>query len=1107
MSWFLWLLLLAASLTPSLAQLSGDGIALLAVKKALDPSDALSGWNAGSVDPCLWAGVSCAQDRRVTSLNLTGAFLGTCSSSHSDSWENVQTQQPGSLACLQGGSCILEGVLAPEIGNLSELRSLVLGYNRFRGGIPREISKLRKLQVLSLQENSFSGGIPAELGALSSLEVLDLEGNLLDGPIPPAIASCRSLVHISLGRNKLSGGIPASLGGLSRLRHLSLTSNQLSSVIPPGLQGLCGTLEYLDLGSNFFIRGIPPWLGNCSKLQVLVLESNYLQGFIPSELGRLGMLQVLDVSMNRLTGQVPAALGDCLELSFLVLTHPSSCVSPFNCTTGDGVRGVDKAEFNQFDGPLPSSISKLPKLQVLWAPHAALTGGIPDGWGACERLRSLNLAGNSFTGDFPQGLGKCSSLTYLDLSLNRLEAQLPPQLPTSCMIVFNVSRNSLSGDVLPRRSIECNDTQEPVVYPSFCSGRPFCGKRRSETCLSSGLIVVHDISGNNFSGPVPAPLIGDELLEQEPVYELLMSENRLAGNIPSSFFAFCGRFKAFMANLSDNQISGELSGQDIGGCKSLVQFSASNNLIEEALPKELGTLGNLSLLDLSRNRLSGSIPGELGELQMLTSLFLANNSLVGDIPEKLGQASSLSLLDLSGNTLNGTIPSSLANLSHLEYLLLNNNDFSGTIPPVLSDITSLVAVNLAFNNFSGSVPSSGSWVGMCDKEHFQGNPYLKPCPTSLAAFGPGYMEENLDPVAAPQDPPAGGGLSVVVIVAITSGCAVAVVLLVLVLLVQCTKQRVPRPPGNRGGRKEVVIFTNIGFRFTYENVVRATGNFSVDYLIGNGGFGATYKAEMMPGLVVAVKRLSIGRFQGVQQFDTEIRTLGRIQHSNLVKLIGYHASEGEMFLIYNYFPRGNLESFIHNRSRGEISWAVVHRIAMGIAEALAYLHDECQPRVLHRDIKPSNILLDNNLTAFLADFGLARLLGASETHATTDVAGTFGYVAPEYAMTCRVSDKADVYSYGVVLLELLSGKKALDPAFSDYGHGFTIVGWACLLIGQGRAHEVFIVELWEMGPEAFLLETLKLAVMCTVDSLTVRPTMRQVVDRLRHMDQSSLPFS
>ncbi|MBA0689187.1 hypothetical protein Goari_006925, partial [Gossypium aridum] len=167
-------------------------------------------------------------------------------------------------------------------------------------------------------------------------------------------------------------------------------------------------------------------------------------------------------------------------------------------------------------------------------------------------------------------------------------------------------------------------------------------------------------------------------------------------------------------------------------------------------------------------------------------------------------------------------------------------------------------------------------------------------------------------------------------------------------------------------------------------------------------------------------------------------------------------------------------------------------------------HDQCNPKVLHRDVKPSNILLDDDCNAYLSDFGLSRLLGNSETHATTGVAGTFGYVAPEYAMTCRVSEKADVYSYGVVLLELISDKKALDPSFSSHANGFNIVSWACMMLRQGQAKDVFTARLWDSGPHDHLVQLLHLAITCTVDSLSARPTMRQVVRRLKRIQPSSV---
>ncbi|GFQ05283.1 probable LRR receptor-like serine/threonine-protein kinase rpk1 [Phtheirospermum japonicum] len=295
------------------------------------------------------------------------------------------------------------------------------------------------------------------------------------------------------------------------------------------------------------------------------------------------------------------------------------------------------------------------------------------------------------------------------------------------------------------------------------------------------------------------------------------------------------------------------------------------------------------------------------------------------------------------------------------------------------------------------------------------------------------------------------------------------------------------------------MFKNIGVDLTHEKIVRATENFSRRHCIGNGGFGSAYRAEVGPGNVVAVKRLTAERQQGAPQFDAEVSILGRVKHPNLITLIGYYASQTEMFLIYNYLPGGNLDRFIRNRARRTFDWGVLHKIATHVASAIYYLHHQCNPRVLHRDIKPSNILLDGDDNAYLSDFGLSKILAVSETHATTRVAGTYGYIAPEYALTGRVSNKADVYSYGIVLLELMSDKRALDPSFYLHEDGFNVVSYARMLMNQGRAEDLFTACLWDMGPRDRLIKLLHLAVLCTVESVSVRPTMRQVLQRLKQI--------
>lgn len=442
-------------------------------------------------------------------------------------------------------------------------------------------------------------------------------------------------------------------------------------------------------------------------------------------------------------------------------------------------------------------------------------------------------------------------------------------------------------------------------------------------------------------------------------------------------------------------------------------------------------------------------------------------------------------------------------------LILDETRLGGEISPVVGSLSEIRVLSLAFNNLGGQVPKEIWGLKRLEILDLQGNDFRvqrfsRDAVRKLMSHN-GEEEEDSENEASPSsDSSDKTGLYPIEIASIVSASVIVFVLLVLVVLFIYTRK------GKRNSQvqvvepKEIKVFVDNGIPLTYESIVRATGYFCNSNCIGHGGFGSTYKAVVSPDNVFAVKRLSIGRFQGDQQFHAEISALEMVRHPNLVMLIGYHASETEMFLIYNYLSGGNLEDFIKERSKSALDWKVLHKIALDVARALAYLHEQCSPKVLHRDIKPSNILLDNNYNAYLSDFGLSKLLGASQSHVTTGVAGTFGYVAPEYAMTCRVSEKADVYSYGIVILELISDKRALDPSFSSHENGFNIVSWAHMMLSQGKAKDVFTKGLWETGPQDDLVEVLHLALKCTVDSLSIRPTMKQAVKQLKRIHPSRL---
>lgn len=947
-----------------------------------------------------------------------------------------------------------------------------------------------------------SGEIAESIGKLLSLEVLELQGNNFSGNIPTQISRLHSLRLLNLSCNSLSGPIPNTLISLGKLRILDLSNNQLSGKISIGFRDKCDTLNHLRLSRNFLTDNIPPWIGNCWNLSTLLLDGNLLQGGIPAEIGRISELRVLDVSRNSLTERIPQQLGDCHKLSVLVLTDLVDDSS--NQENGLSLMGSFIGEFNAFEGGIPSGVWLLPRLQVLWAPRANVGGRLPSNWNDSCSLRILNLGQNYFTGIVPQGLRLCRSLSFLDLSSNNLVGYLPTLLRVPCMVYFNVSRNNISGVLPSFEKINCDAATSLLTdgkYPNFVDKEDIQNAYFDVTILGSQMNsrygrtseVVHDFSWNKLTGSLPLFSLGQEFVatSRNFSYRLLLNNNMFSGKLPARIVSNCNDLKSFSLNLSANLLSAGLYQALLLDCLQLKEFQASHNQIGGSIGPGIGDSRMLQCLDLSGNRLSGPLPPQLGKLKNMKQMLLGGNNLTGGIPSEFGQLSSLVVLDLSRNSLTGTIPASLTNVSGLEIVLLVHNRLCGEIPSSFSALPSLTKLDISYNNLSGHIPRLQH---LSDCDSFKGNRYLHSCPDPYPA-PPAGLPIPLEAQKLHRQ----RKLKSIIIAVVTSATVVLCVFLVLVivLVIIFGRRKLGRLASLR--RKVVVTFSDAPAELHYDRVVRATGNFSLQNLIGTGGFGSTYKAELVPGFLVAVKRLSIGRFQGIEQFDAEIRTLGRIRHKRLVTLIGYYVGEAEMFLIYNYLSGGNLETLIHNRSGKDIEWPIIRKIAIHIAQALAYLHYSCVPRIVHRDIKPSNILLDEDLNAYLSDFGLARLLEVSETHATTDVAGTFGYVAPEYATTCRVSDKADVYSFGVVLLELISGKKSLDPSFSEYGNGFNIVTWAKLLIKEGRSSELFSPELWEAGPKENLLGLLRIASACTVETLSIRSSMKQVLDKLKQL--------
>ncbi|KAF8012867.1 hypothetical protein BT93_I0893 [Corymbia citriodora subsp. variegata] len=1108
-----WLLFLAFSFVAVLGD--SDESVLLQLKSSFsDPSGLLAGWGSsspGASGHCSWFGVTCGVDSRVSSLNITGdggtgkGSLFLCA----DSAQFPLYARGVRRNCLGSGGKV-GGKLSPLIAKLTELRVLALPFNGLYGELPAEIWGMEKLEVLDLEGNSLGGSLPSQFVGMKNLRVLNLGYNQFSGELSIPVSNFADLEVLNLAGNSLNGSVP---GFVSRARAVYLSFNHFTGFVPSEIGNDCGRLEHLDLSGNFLGGNIPTGIGSCAELRSLLLYSNMLEEVIPAEIGQLKKLEVLDLSRNTLSGSIPVELGNCSNLSVLVLSNLLDLLQDHNTAEGSVLsrfRSMND-EYNYFQGEVPKGITKLPQLSILWAPRTNLEGRIPTDWGTCDNLEMVNLAHNYLTGGVPQQFGYCRKLVFLDLSSNKLNGQLPEEIEVPCMTVFDVSGNALSGSIPRFHNSSCLSISPTNAYASkavnwstgylsFIAYRAQGGLTLPSVPADGGFVVYHNFGRNNFTGTLSSMPIIPRRLSAQMIYALFAGENSLSGPFPENVFENCQNLDIIAINISYNKVSAPIPSGMGKSCQSLILLDASGNQIPGSIPPRLGELLSFVRLNLRWNSLQGQIPSSLGQVKGLKYLSLAGNNLTGSIPPSLGRLQFLEVLDLSSNSLSGEIPNDIVKLNNLTVLLLNNNKLSGQLPSGLMNVTALTSFNVSFNNLFGPLRLNNKLM-KCS--NVIGNHFSEPCPWPTDLHRADGSANYVASASGGQPTSSGNRFSVVEIASISSASAIVSVLLVLIGLCVYTRKWKPRSSNCGPVKKELSVFIDIGIPLTYENVVQATGNFNASNCIGSGGFGATYKAEISPGVLLAIKRLAVGRFQGAQQFHAEIKTLARHHHRNLVTLIGYHASETEMFLIYKYLPGGNLEKFIKERSTRPVDWRVLHKIAFDVARALSYLHNQCVPRILHRDVKPSNILLDDDYNAYLSDFGLARLLGTSETHATTGVAGTFGYVAPEYAMTCRVSDKADVYSYGVVLLELLSDKKALDPSFSPYGNGFNIVQWACMLLRQGRAKEFFAAGLWDVGPHDDLVEVLHLAVVCTVDSLTNRPTMKQVAHRLKQLQPPS----
>ncbi|CAL9091840.1 unnamed protein product [Musa textilis] len=856
---------------------------------------------------------------------------------------------------------------------------------------------------------------------------------------------------------QVEGKLSPSLANLTFLRRLRLGSNSLEGSIPQEL-GFLSHLRTLNLSNNH-LGDIPTDLGSLPKLRELVMWNNLLKGGIPPEIGNLASLTGLYLGGNQLTGAIPAAVGNLSSLAHLDLSNSTLLTGAIPSDIGNLVSlTILFLHYNQLSGTIPSEIGNLVNLTVCFLGGNHLVGAIPKSFGSLPSLDALILGSNELQArnaaewSFLDSLANCTHLRKLDISNNDLSGMLPKSIAnlSRSLEELDIGGNQIAGSIAEEIGNLISLTKITMWNNLLGGAIPATLGR------PSGLVLVK-LGGNLLVGEIPATLGNLTRLDH-----LNLGSNELHGSIPPSL----GKCPLNFLDLASNRLNGTVP-VPIFYIPTLTQLNISGNLLTGVLPSEIGNLRNTQSIDASHNRLSGKLPSGIAECQVLEILCIRGNYFQGSIPSSFSQLKGLRVLDISSNDLSGHIP-----------------DFLGRF--------NMTFLNLSYNNLDGEVPKDGIFAN-ASAFSVVGNRKL--CG--------GIPELRLPP--CPSDEKSSSA-KLIAIVSVVGGI-LCVTFLISLLVARYRLRKSSRLSSVASCIKEQHR------RVSFAELLRATNEFSPANLIGVGSFGSVYRGIMdwEDHKDVAVKVLNLQQTGAVRSFMAECEALRNVRHRNLVKILTSCSGVdfgGNDFkaLVFEFLPNGSLDEWLHPPERDErgssrtLSLRQRLNISIDVASALDYLHHHVPTPIVHCDLKPSNVLLDDDMVACVGDFGLARFVGKSSERWTNSVTlkGSIGYAAPEYGMGHKVSVQGDVYSCGMLLLEMFTAKRPTDDRFKE---GLNLHHY----VERGLAkHVVEIIEGEEAEAVDCIASVLRVGVLCSKGSPKERMQTEDVIRELHNIKDAFL---